>query len=96
MITGTMSRLFHFKYESNDFNQVFGGVLGGLGILRHVVPDMILHELAHQTVDGAPGRGEALKNMSAWSSAFRARSTPSSCPTTFLVRFNKSNFSRLV
>lgn len=48
---------------------------------------MVLHQLRHQAIDGAARGGKALQNVGARLFLVQARSTPSSCPMTFLVRF---------
>lgn len=35
----------------DDFDDVFRSFRSGLGILRHVIADMVFEKLAHQTID---------------------------------------------
>jgi hypothetical protein len=46
-------------------NHVISRFFRGLGFARHVVADVILHQLTHQAVDRSPGGGEALKHVRA-------------------------------
>lgn len=49
----------------NNFDQVIGGFGRRFVFARHVVTDVVLHQLGHQTVDGAARGGEALENVGA-------------------------------
>jgi hypothetical protein len=46
-------------------DDIVGGFFRGFGIARHVVADMVLHQLSHEAVDGAAGGGEPLKDIGA-------------------------------
>ena len=61
-----------------------------------MVANVIFHQLAHQAVDGTPCRGQALEDVSAGFILIQSAQHALSWPTTFLVRFTKSNFSREV
>ena len=48
---------------ADDFDEVIGGLFGGLCLPRHMIPDVVFHEFAHKAVDGSAGRSEALKDV---------------------------------
>jgi hypothetical protein len=54
-----------FQIGTDDFDNVVRGFFRGLRIMRHVVEDVILKELAHQAVDGSARGGEALQDVGA-------------------------------
>ena len=49
----------------HDLNDVIGGFFRGLGFSRHVIADVVFHQLGHEAVDGAAGGGEALEGFGA-------------------------------
>ena len=49
----------------DDINQVLGRLRGRLAVVGHVITDVILHQLGHETVGGAPGGSQTLKNVGA-------------------------------
>jgi hypothetical protein len=53
------------QISADDLDYVLGGFFGGFGILRHVIEDVVLHELGHQAVDGAASSGQAVKHFGA-------------------------------
>jgi hypothetical protein len=75
--------------SADDVDDIAGGFLGGFGIARHVVVNVVFHQLGHEAVDGTARGGEALEGLG-------ARRTLSSWPMTFLVPLTRSNFSREV
>ena len=50
---------------ADDFDHVLGGFGGGFRFARHVMEDVVLHEFAHEAVDGSTGSGEALQDIGA-------------------------------
>jgi hypothetical protein len=54
-----------FEVGADDLDDVVGGFFGGFGIVRHVIADVILHELGHEAVNSAAGGGEALEDVGA-------------------------------
>jgi hypothetical protein len=50
---------------ADDFDEVIGGLFGGLRLPGHVIADVVFHEFAHKAVDGAAGGREALKDVGA-------------------------------
>jgi hypothetical protein len=48
---------------SDNFDEVIGGLLGGLCLPGHVIADVVFHEFTHEAVDGAAGSGEALEDV---------------------------------
>ena len=48
---------------ADDFDEVIGGLFGGLCLPRHMITDVVFHEFAHKAVDGSAGRREALKDV---------------------------------
>src|SRR6266496_3129409 len=50
-----------FQVGADDLNDVVGSFFGRLGIAGHVIPDVVLHQLGHQAIDGAPGGGRRYK-----------------------------------
>jgi hypothetical protein len=53
------------QIRSDNLNQIVGGFLGGFRVSRHVVADVVLHQFAHEAVDGAARGGEALQDLGA-------------------------------
>jgi len=49
----------------DNLDEIFSSLFGSLILSRHVVADVIFHQLSHQTVNGAAGRGETLKQIGA-------------------------------
>jgi hypothetical protein len=48
---------------ANDLNDIVGSFAGGLGVARHVVADVVFHQLRHQAIDGAVGGRKTLQNV---------------------------------
>jgi len=44
-------------------DDVGGCFFGGLRIARHVVSDVVFHQLAHEAIDSAAGGGQALQRL---------------------------------
>jgi len=44
---------------------IVGGFSRGFGIARHMIADVVLHQLGHEAVDGAARGGEALEGVRA-------------------------------
>jgi hypothetical protein len=51
------------QVRANDLNDIVGSFAGGLGVARHVVADVVFHQLRHQAIDGAVGGGKTLQNV---------------------------------
>jgi hypothetical protein len=54
-----------FQIRPDDFDEIVGGFFRGFRFPRHVIADVILHQFAHEAVDGAAGGGEALQDLGA-------------------------------
>jgi hypothetical protein len=54
-----------FEVGADDLNDIVGGFFGRFRIPRHVIPDVVFHQLSHQAVDGAARGGQALQHVSA-------------------------------
>ena len=54
-----------FQKGTDDFDHVTRSFLGGLCIPRHVIADMVLQKLPHQTMDRSARGGEPLQYVSA-------------------------------
>jgi hypothetical protein len=52
-----------FQISSNNLYQVVRGFLGGFGRARHVIPNVVFHQLSHQAVDGSSCRRQLLKHL---------------------------------
>jgi len=46
-------------------DDIVGGFFRGFGIARHVVADVVFHQLGHEAVDGAARGGKALEGFGA-------------------------------
>ena len=64
-----------FEISADNLNHVLSGFLGRFRIFRHVVEDVIFHELAHEAVDRPTGGSETAKDLGALFVAIRALST---------------------
>jgi len=47
------------------FDEIVSGFLRGFRFSRHVVADVVLHQFAHEAVDGAACGGQALQDLGA-------------------------------
>lgn len=54
-----------FEVGADDLDDVVGGFFGRFGIARHVVANMVFHQLGNKTVDGAASGSEALEGVGA-------------------------------
>jgi hypothetical protein len=54
-----------FQIRAHNLDQIVGGFLGSFVPARHVISNVILHELAHQAIDCSTRGGESLKNIGA-------------------------------
>ena len=54
-----------FEISADNLNHVLSGFLGRFRIFRHVVEDVIFHELAHEAVDRPTGGSETAKDLGA-------------------------------
>jgi len=50
---------------AHDLDQIVRGFFRGFCFPRHVVADVVLHQFAHEAVDGAARGGEALQDLGA-------------------------------
>jgi hypothetical protein len=50
---------------SDDMDDVVVGFFGRFRIAWHVVSDVVFHQLAHEAIDGAARRGQALQHLGA-------------------------------
>jgi len=55
-----------FQVRADDLDDVVGGFFRRLGIARHVIADVIFHELGHEAINGAARGGKALEGVGAW------------------------------
>jgi hypothetical protein len=46
-------------------DDIVGGFFRGFGSARHMISDVVFHELGHQAVDGAASGGQALEGFGA-------------------------------
>jgi hypothetical protein len=53
------------QIRSHNLNQIVGGFFGGFCFSRHVIADVVLHQFAHEAVDGAARGGKALQDVGA-------------------------------
>ncbi len=53
------------KIGSNDLDDVVGGFFRRFRISRHVVSDVVFHQLAHKAVNRASRGGQALQRLGA-------------------------------
>ena len=61
-------RRIHFfllQIRADDLNDVVSGLGGRLGFSRHVIADVVFHQLGHEAVDGAASGSEALRRFGA-------------------------------
>ena len=54
-----------FQISADNLNDVGSRFFRGFGIARHVIADVVFHQLGYEAVDGAAGGGEALKGFGA-------------------------------
>jgi hypothetical protein len=54
-----------FQVRAHDLDDIVGGLFRRFGIARHVVSNVIFHQLGHEAVDGAARGGQALEGISA-------------------------------
>jgi len=64
-VVSTPQRTGSFEIGTNDLDNVLSSFFRGLGFARHVIANMVFHELSHKAVDGTTGGGETLKNLRA-------------------------------
>jgi hypothetical protein len=67
---GRRQLFLNFSFPSlqigaDNLDDIVGSFPGRLRIARHVIPDMVFHELAHQAVDGTTSGGEPLEDVGA-------------------------------
>ena len=58
---GGRPRLFQVRPDNID--DVLGSLFSGFRVPRHVVADVVLHQLPHQAIDGAADGGQALQDV---------------------------------
>jgi hypothetical protein len=54
-----------FQVAADNLNDIVGGFFRGFGIPRHVIANVVFHQLGHEAVDGAASGGEALEGVGA-------------------------------
>ena len=54
------------QISSHDLNDIVGGFFRRLRIARHVVSDVIFHQLAHEAIDRTAGCGQPLQRFGTW------------------------------
>lgn len=64
MVYGPKGRSL-LQVGADKFDKVMGRFRGGPGFSRHVVANVVLHEFAHQAVNGAAGGRQPLQDVSA-------------------------------
>ena len=93
-----MVMILAISVGAHHLDEFFGAVpsLRGAVSIHNVLADVILHHLAHESIDGAADGGNDLQIIGAADLRISARSTASTCPRIRRTRCTSLCFSRIV
>ena len=80
------------QIRTHNFDEILGSLRRGFRFARHVIQDVILHQFAHQAVDGAAGGSQALENVGAVGILFQTTKDGFQLADDFLGAGNEFNF----